>query len=179
MLVHYLVFFAIIRVLLATFFVGPMPQEIDLTPVHLVRDASNFLLFAIISCKIDCQASRIHQHISVSVALLRRPVIVVSCVFCAHWLYERRICALNGRLIMTLSGCNIPVMPPGMITRSHFCHRNWAFIFSVVWSQKISKTSTDCWRDSAPGRRNYTDLVQSSTRSSVIQPLSWTRTIIP
>jgi hypothetical protein len=127
--------------------------------------------FTIISCEIDYQASRIHQQISVSVALLRRPVSVVSCVFCTHSLYERQMCALNGRLITMSRGCNIPVMPPGVITRSHFSCHNWTFTFSVVWPRKLSKTSMDRWFNSAPSHQNHTDLVQLSTRSSVSQPL--------
>jgi hypothetical protein len=45
---------------------------------------------------------------------------------------------------------------------------------SVVWPQMLFKTSTDSCRKSAAGRRNRT-----STKSSVIQPLSWTLTVIP
>jgi hypothetical protein len=39
------VFFTITNVLLEAFPVGLMPQEMALTPVHLVRDASNFKAF--------------------------------------------------------------------------------------------------------------------------------------
>jgi hypothetical protein len=55
------------HVLLATFFVGLMTQEIIFTPLHLVRDASNFQVFTIIYSKTECQASRIHWHISINV----------------------------------------------------------------------------------------------------------------
>jgi hypothetical protein len=51
----------------------------------------------------------------------------------AYSLFECRMYALNGWLIMISSSCNILVMPPGMITRLHFSHQNWVFTFSVVW----------------------------------------------
>jgi hypothetical protein len=86
-------------------------------------------LFVSISCETDCQASRIYQHIFVSVAIWRQPVAIVLCVLCTYLLYEHRLCALNGQMIMMSSGCNIPVVPPGMFIRLHFSCHIWAFTF--------------------------------------------------
>jgi hypothetical protein len=139
-------------------------------------------LFPITSCKRDRQASRIHRHISSSVALFRLAVNLICLCFlhpCATWtlnmsesesyimtdsqsaslswnkapiwglqpdFYYCQTFAgdLNGWLIMMLSGCNIPVMPPGVITRLHFSLQNRAFTFLVVRPQKLSTTSMDC-----------------------------------
>lgn len=89
-------------------------------------------LFTILSCKIDCQALRIHWQIFVTVVLLRQFFSIILCVYCTHFLIEHWICTLNGQLIMTSSSCNILVMPAGMVTRWHFCHRNQTF--TVLWS---------------------------------------------
>jgi hypothetical protein len=77
-LAHYLVSFTIGRDLMTAFFVGPMPQEILLTPVHLVIDASNFTAFCHHILRNSSPSFQIPPPISVSVALLKRPVAVIS-----------------------------------------------------------------------------------------------------
>jgi hypothetical protein len=53
------------------------------------------LIFTIISYETDGQASRINQHISISVDLFRQPADIISSrVFYVHSLYEHQICAL-------------------------------------------------------------------------------------
>lgn len=64
-----------------------------------------------------------------------------------------------------------------MITCLHLFHHSGAFTFSVVWPQKLSKTSMDCWHSRVLSW-NHTDLIHSS-RSSVIQPLFCTCAVIP
>jgi hypothetical protein len=51
MLVHYLAFFNITRILYTAFFTELMPREVTLTSIHLARNARNLNLFTIISVK--------------------------------------------------------------------------------------------------------------------------------
>jgi hypothetical protein len=52
-----------------------------------------------------------------------------------------------------------PVMPSGIITRSHISLCNWPFII-LVWSPKVSKTSVESWRNVSPSHQNHADLLQ-------------------
>jgi hypothetical protein len=167
MLPHFLVFFSISRALLASFFVERMPHEIGLTPIHLVIDVSIYKAFRYRILRDNFQASRIHRHISVSVALLRRPVGVGSYVFCyplATW--QPKVCFkrptdydvdLLHRTSHTLWYDQQVALLSSQLTS-----------FSVVWSRKLFKTNTDRWRKDALGRRNQTDLIQSWTAYLVI-----------
>jgi hypothetical protein len=147
---YHVVFCSIIFILLGALFIGSMLQEIILTPISLVRHANNLK-----DLRCHVMQNRSPGFVPVGISLLRRPLGIVLCVFSAHLLHEHWMCALNCWLIRISYGCNISVMPPGMIERSNFYCHNWAFTFSVVWPWRISKTSMDCQCSSAPICGNY------------------------
>jgi hypothetical protein len=143
MLVLCLMFLTVSCMLLAAFSIGPVPQEILLSPVHLVRYASKFKSFP---CHIlwhglpGFESPSTHFHRCGPLKVTRW---CISCVFCVHLVFQHRLRDLDGQLIKMLSVWNILFMPPGMITRSHFSRHGWTFTFYLVWPWELSETSTN------------------------------------
>jgi hypothetical protein len=97
-------------------------------------------LFAIMSCE------RIHQHIS-SVWPFQDDLLMSSCVFCAHSLYECRMCALDGWLWCQVAATSQSLLSPLLrngsaktpiarqqIHNTQQCS-NWEAVFST-WSMQ-------------------------------------------
>ncbi|PSN44351.1 hypothetical protein C0J52_11099 [Blattella germanica] len=95
-------------------------------------------LFATISSGMEFHADTIHSHICGSEGFFKRPVGVISIELHLHSRYNRRRYVLNGRLTDTSSGCNMPVILPGITTISQFSCRNFikACLLSIA---KISE----------------------------------------
>jgi hypothetical protein len=154
-----------------------MPQEIVLTPVHLVRDASNFKAF--------------HYHIlqNISPGFENPPTHFrwhgpFKATHQCHLMFSVPFRYINVEWVManwlrcqvaaTSQSCLL-VWLPGHISlvateSSHFLWSGRESCLKPAWITGIN---------SALGRRNHTNLILLSTRSSVIHSLSWTRTVIP
>ena len=128
---------------------------------------------------ISFHAAVIHSHICEREVLLMHPVGIVSAALLIQLWWRRVKFALKGRLIKTSRGCNIPVIPPGITTISHFSFRHFSLTLSVKLPRKLSSTSIEHGRRSAPGCRNHIVFNQSMKRSSVIQPFCCTATTMP
>jgi hypothetical protein len=177
MLVHYLVFLTISCIHLPAFFVRLMPQEIILTAIYFVTDASNFKAFAIISCKTDHQTSRIQCHTSINIAHLRQPAGIVLCFLHLFDIWTSNVCfKWLTDVIKWLqhpshaSWYDYQTTSLIAIGPSHFRWSGCNICLKLAWITDI-KSATGC--------QNHIDLIQSSTRSSAIQPPTWTHMIIP
>lgn len=64
-------------------------------------------------------------------------------------------------------------------TKENTATLNSGYMIQQNLIMTTSKTSMDCWHDSASDLQNHTDLIHSSTRYSVNQPHFWTHTVSP